>query len=218
MKKVTTYYEAKSDEEITLALGKRLNPEAYPWEDAEGLINFFLTPNSNLSQSGSQSDRERQASDADVEKLVAYTNAFMKAGGTHIQYNIVDSEDLKAAKKTQAERDRLQRRQKEIQDTLGLLAEQIENLRQEETRQHAARAASDSAMETLKRNLSFGSAEEAELQIRKWTKKQQELTAKVEAHDRAVRSAKQVYDTVRGSLEGKEKEIPGLKEELPFPF
>ncbi|MBQ1332997.1 MAG: hypothetical protein IIY36_08700 [Lachnospiraceae bacterium] len=39
------------------------------------------------------------ASDADVEKLVAYTNAFMKAGGTHIQYNIVDSEDLKAAKK-----------------------------------------------------------------------------------------------------------------------
>ncbi|MBQ9464362.1 MAG: hypothetical protein IJU67_03690, partial [Lachnospiraceae bacterium] len=39
------------------------------------------------------------ASDADIEKLVAYTNAFMKAGGTHIQYNIVDSEDLKAAKK-----------------------------------------------------------------------------------------------------------------------
>ena len=121
---------------------------------------------------------------------------------------------LKAAKKIQAERDRLQRRQKEIQDTLGLLAEQIENLRQEETRQHAARAASDSAMETLKRNLSFGSAEEAELQIKEWTKKHQELTAKVEAHDRAVRSAKQVYDTVRGSLEGKEKEIPGLKEEL----
>lgn len=33
-----------------------------------------------------------------VEKLVAYTSAFMAAGGTHIQYNILDSEDLKDAK------------------------------------------------------------------------------------------------------------------------
>jgi len=33
-----------------------------------------------------------------VEKLVAYTNAFMAAGGTHIQYNILDTEDLKEAK------------------------------------------------------------------------------------------------------------------------
>ncbi len=33
-----------------------------------------------------------------VEKLAAYTRAFMAAGGTHIQYNILDSEDLKDAK------------------------------------------------------------------------------------------------------------------------
>ena len=33
-----------------------------------------------------------------VEKLAAYTKAFMAAGGTHIQYNILDSEDLKDAK------------------------------------------------------------------------------------------------------------------------
>ena len=33
-----------------------------------------------------------------VEKLAAYTRAFMAAGGTHIQYNILDSEDLKEAK------------------------------------------------------------------------------------------------------------------------
>ena len=80
MKKVTSYYEAKTDEEITLALGKRLNPEAYPWEDAEGLINFFLTPNSNLSQSGSQADRDRQASDADVDafELDAHDEQFNK--------------------------------------------------------------------------------------------------------------------------------------------
>ena len=33
-----------------------------------------------------------------VEKLAAYTKAFMAAGGTHIQYNILDAEDLKEAK------------------------------------------------------------------------------------------------------------------------
>lgn len=33
-----------------------------------------------------------------IDKLVAYTNAFMAAGGTHIQYNILDTEDLKEAK------------------------------------------------------------------------------------------------------------------------
>jgi formate C-acetyltransferase len=33
-----------------------------------------------------------------IEKLIAYTNAFLKAGGTHIQYNIVDTEELKDAK------------------------------------------------------------------------------------------------------------------------
>ena len=33
-----------------------------------------------------------------IDKLVAYTKAFMAAGGTHIQYNIMDSEQLKEAK------------------------------------------------------------------------------------------------------------------------
>ena len=33
-----------------------------------------------------------------IDKLVAYTNAFMKNGGTHIQYNILDTEQLKDAK------------------------------------------------------------------------------------------------------------------------
>ena len=34
---------------------------------------------------------------ATCEKLVQYTNAFMSEGGSHIQYNIVDSEELKQA-------------------------------------------------------------------------------------------------------------------------
>ena len=33
-----------------------------------------------------------------MRKLIDYTNAFMKAGGTHIQYNILDTEQLKDAK------------------------------------------------------------------------------------------------------------------------
>ena len=38
------------------------------------------------------------ASDASIAKLAAYTNAYMSAGGSHIQYNILDSEQLKDAK------------------------------------------------------------------------------------------------------------------------
>ena len=37
-------------------------------------------------------------SDESIEKLVAYTNAYMKAGGSHIQYNILDTDQLKDAK------------------------------------------------------------------------------------------------------------------------
>jgi len=38
-----------------------------------------------------------------LDRLVDYTNAFMAAGGTHIQYNIVDGEELKEAKVNPAE-------------------------------------------------------------------------------------------------------------------
>jgi formate C-acetyltransferase len=33
-----------------------------------------------------------------IAKLIAYTNAYMRAGGSHIQYNILDTELLKDAK------------------------------------------------------------------------------------------------------------------------
>lgn len=42
--------------------------------------------------------RSTVASEEDMEKLVDYTNAFLGAGGTHIQYNIVDNAELKDAK------------------------------------------------------------------------------------------------------------------------
>ncbi len=37
-------------------------------------------------------------SEESIDKLIAYTNAFMKHDGTHIQYNILDTEQLKDAK------------------------------------------------------------------------------------------------------------------------
>ena len=43
MKKVTSFYEAKSDEEIALWLGKRLNPDLFErWDTAEDFINDYL--------------------------------------------------------------------------------------------------------------------------------------------------------------------------------
>jgi anaerobic selenocysteine-containing dehydrogenase len=43
MKAVTRYHEAKSDEEIALWLGKRLNPELFTqWDSVEDLINCYL--------------------------------------------------------------------------------------------------------------------------------------------------------------------------------
>ena len=36
--------------------------------------------------------------DADIEKLVDLTNSFLGAGGTHIQYNLVDNKELQAAR------------------------------------------------------------------------------------------------------------------------
>ncbi|MDR0838954.1 MAG: hypothetical protein LBN99_04855 [Oscillospiraceae bacterium] len=38
------------------------------------------------------------AGEDSVDKLIAYTETYMRAGGSHIQYNIVNSDDLKTAK------------------------------------------------------------------------------------------------------------------------
>lgn len=42
-------------------------------------------------------------SDEDIDKLVMLTNSFLGAGGTHIQYNLVDNEELKEAQEHPAE-------------------------------------------------------------------------------------------------------------------
>jgi len=42
--------------------------------------------------------RSAVENDAAIEKLTTYTDAFLRAGGTHVQYNIVDKEELLDAK------------------------------------------------------------------------------------------------------------------------
>ena len=37
-------------------------------------------------------------SEESIDKLIAYTNAFMLNGGSHIQYNMVDTNELRDAK------------------------------------------------------------------------------------------------------------------------
>ncbi len=41
--KVLDYYEAKSDEDIILELGRRLDPKLFPWDTAEEFVNWHLT-------------------------------------------------------------------------------------------------------------------------------------------------------------------------------
>ncbi len=42
MSKVCSYYEAKSDEEIMVELGARLNPEAFPWKTDIEMLDWYL--------------------------------------------------------------------------------------------------------------------------------------------------------------------------------
>ena len=60
LSKVTQYYEAKSDEEIIVELGRRLNPDAFPWETAEDFVNWFLTPAAGLASFGTKASANNQ--------------------------------------------------------------------------------------------------------------------------------------------------------------
>ena len=56
MIKVTDYYEAKSDEQICIDLGKRIKPEHWPWETDEEWANWYLTD--QLAAGGTQYKRD----------------------------------------------------------------------------------------------------------------------------------------------------------------
>ena len=117
---------------------------------------------------------------------------------------------LLEARKKQQERDALRDRQVKNGKETEALSEELERLRAEETAQNAAGAGAESAVEALKKTLTFASEEEAGGKIREWTARQEAIRAETEAHAKAREEARQAYDTVNGRLEGKKKEIPEL--------
>ena len=56
MVKVTSYYEAKSDEQICIDLGRRIKPEHWPWETDEEWANWYLTD--QLTPGGTEYKRD----------------------------------------------------------------------------------------------------------------------------------------------------------------
>ena len=121
---------------------------------------------------------------------------------------------LREARDRQTERNNLAKRQADNQAALDRLGARIEELKNEESAQHAALAAAESAAAALKKTLKFGSDEEARKQIGAWSAEAAGLQARIDEHEKAVKEARTVFDTTKGDLEGKRKELPGLKDAL----
>ncbi len=121
---------------------------------------------------------------------------------------------LKEAEKLRTERDLLVKKQGDSQASLEELASRIEELKQEEGRQHAAVAAAESAAEALRKTLKFGSAEAALGQIKVWNAEQSALQTRIDEHVSAEKEAQNAVSATKGSLEGKRRELPGLKDAL----
>ena len=123
-------------------------------------------------------------------------------------------EELEKARKQQKERDTLSEQQTENQTALEKLVERIEKLKQEESAQQKAYAAAEGAAEELRKTLKLGSADEAQKQIDSWNEEQAGLQSQIDEHAEAEKKAQEAVTSTRGSLEGKRKEIPGLKDAL----
>ena len=121
---------------------------------------------------------------------------------------------LKAAKEKQAERDSLLEKQNRNRKELESVQERIESLREAEKNQGIVKAGAESAVTALKKTLTFASGEEANARIREWKARLTAIRSETEAHAKAEADAKQARDTVRGSLEGKRKEIPDRQQAL----
>jgi len=121
---------------------------------------------------------------------------------------------LKEAGEKQRVRDDLLAKRAQDQETLQKVTDQAEQFRQEEIRQHAAFAAARSAAEAMRKTLTFESAEEAQKRIGEWGAEQEKLQEQAEAHIKAEKEAQALVSGTKGRLEGKQKEIPGLKDAL----
>ena len=118
---------------------------------------------------------------------------------------------LKAAEEKQTEKDGLLKKQEDNNSAIGEIEQEIKELEGEEQNQQKAAAAALSAIETLKGTLTFESAEEANSQIEEWTDRQTDLQNRINEHAEAERKAQEDYNTIKGSLDEKNGEIPGLR-------
>ncbi len=71
--KATSYYEAKSDEEIMIEMGHRLNPDYWPWKTDVEMMDWYLT--------------DCRLPDPDVMKGFKTTNLQLAAWGDHHSEN-----------------------------------------------------------------------------------------------------------------------------------
>ena len=121
---------------------------------------------------------------------------------------------LEEARKLQKERDGLIKKQEDSQKALNELDSQIDELKKEESRQHSAFTAAESAATVLRKTLKLNSAEAAQDQIKTWSEEETELQKRIDEHDNAEKAAQSAFTSTKGSLEGKKKELPGLKDAL----
>ena len=142
-------------------------------------------------------------------------DSFLEKAETDLKEKAADAGSaVKEAEKQQTERDNLVKKQEDSRTALEKLVVGIDELRQEENRQHAAFAAAESAADELRKTLKFGSAEEAQKQIDDWNEEQTGLQSQIDEHANAEKKAQEAVTSTKGSLEGKRNEIPGLKEAL----
>ena len=111
-------------------------------------------------------------------------------------------------------RDGLVKRQEENRKSLETAAAEIETLKQEEHRRQTEAAGAASAAAEMRKALTFASAAEAEKQIGEWSTLQAALQARIDAHAKAAAEAKQAFDSTKGSLAEKRKELPELQNAL----
>ncbi len=72
MRKVASYYEAKTDEEIIVEMGKRLDPEHCPFETNIDFINAFLSPGTGFTQFATKGLENKHDLQSDEDVLEHY--------------------------------------------------------------------------------------------------------------------------------------------------
>lgn len=68
--KATQYYEAKTDEDIAIEIGRRLRPDAFPWKDAKDLQNWRLRGDDFYITGGAYAKDESSGESFSIKKTM----------------------------------------------------------------------------------------------------------------------------------------------------